>query len=97
MQGPDGTRHYSKIDYKSIDSGKSFSSIDAFCDEKGETMNEMPVMQWTVSFKPVGDATRVEITITFDSLEDMEKIVEMGFKEGFAAGHTQLDELLRKQ
>lgn len=97
MQGPDGTRHYSTVDYKSIDPGKSFTGVDAFSDEKGEMLKEMPSMQWTVKFKPAGDATRVEIEITFGSLEDMEKIIEMGFKEGFAAGHNQLDELLRKQ
>jgi hypothetical protein len=27
----------------------------------------------------------------------MEKIIEMGFKEGFTAAHSNLDELLEKQ
>ena len=53
-------------------------------------------MFWNGDFSPVGDATRVTIEITFDSEEDMEKIIEMGFKEGFAAAHKNLDELLEK-
>lgn len=97
MQGPDGTRHYSKVEYKTIATNKSFTGIDAFCDENGVISADMPNMEWKVVFNPSGNATKVEIEIIFASLEDMDKIVEMGFKEGFAAAHNNLDELLQKQ
>jgi hypothetical protein len=32
--------------------------------------------------------------VSFDTLQDLEKIVEMGFQEGFAAAHQNLDEVL---
>ena len=54
-------------------------------------------MDWLVQFSSVGDRTRVNVEITFASEEDMNKIVEMGFKEGFAAAHTNLDELLARE
>jgi uncharacterized protein YndB with AHSA1/START domain len=96
MEGPDGSRHYCKVDYRSILPGKSFSGIDAFCDENENTNTEFPSMDWKVSFSKLDGRTKVDVEITFASEGDMDKIVEMGFKEGFAAAHTNLDELLAK-
>lgn len=54
-------------------------------------------MDWKVVFNAVGDTTKVDVEVTFASEEDLNKIVEMGFKEGFAAAHANLDELLAKK
>ena len=96
MQGPEGERHYCFVEYKTIVPGKSFSGIDAFADEQGNINNEFPSTDWKVVFTPNGNATKVDIDLTFASEEDMQKLVEMGFKEGFAAAHTNLDELLAR-
>ena len=53
-------------------------------------------MHWMVQFSKASTGTKVEVEITFASVEDLEKIIEMGFKEGFAAAHNNLDELLAK-
>jgi len=94
MLGPEGDKHYCRADYKTIDTEKSFTYIDAFCDEKGTPTKDFPNMQWNVAFSTVPNGAKVEIEITFQSESDLEKIVEMGFKEGFAAAHGNLDELL---
>ena len=96
MEGPDGSRHYCRADYKSIRTNKSYECLDAFCDEKGNINTELPRMQWLVEFNKATTATKVEIEITFATPEELEKIIEMGFKEGFAAAHNNLDELLAK-
>jgi uncharacterized protein YndB with AHSA1/START domain len=94
MEGPDGTRHYCRADYKSVVANKNYEGLDAFCDEKGNINTEFPRMNWKVEFSKSGSGTKVEVEITFASEADLEKIVEMGFKEGFAAAHNNLDELL---
>ena len=94
MQGPEGERHHCCVDYKTIIPNKRFTGDDAFCDENGKINTEFPTMHWIVDFKPAGSATRVEVEVEFDSEADLEKIVEMGFKEGFAAAHNNLDEVL---
>ncbi len=96
MEGPDGSRHYCRADYETIVPNKSYTGLDAFCDENGNIDNSFPRMHWSGVFTESGKGTKVEIVITFPSLEDMEKIIEMGFREGFAAAHTNLDELLAK-
>jgi uncharacterized protein YndB with AHSA1/START domain len=96
MEGPDGSRHYCRADYETIVANKSYTGLDAFCDENGKINTEFPRMHWEVVFNKSANGTKVEVEITFDSEADMEKIIEMGFKEGFAAAHTNLDELLAK-
>lgn len=94
MQGPEGEQSWAKATYKNIIPLKSFETVDAFCDEQGVDSGEFPSMQWRTAFKATEHGTSVEIEITFASPEDMEKIVELGFQEGFEAAHDNLDELL---
>jgi uncharacterized protein YndB with AHSA1/START domain len=94
MEGPDGSRHHCIVEYKSIKPGKSFTCTDAFTDENGNINNTFPSMNWDCDFSESGAGTKVEIQITFASEADMEKILEMGFSEGFAMAHKNLDELL---
>jgi uncharacterized protein YndB with AHSA1/START domain len=94
MEGPEGDRQYCRADYITIVPNKSFVGNDAFCDENGNLVPEPPGMHWEVNFVANGDATRANIEISFETEADLEKIVEMGFKEGFAAAHANLDELL---
>ena len=94
MEGPDGTRHYCLVGYEKIIPGKFFSGIDGFSDEQGTLLKEMPKMFWECTFTPQGQTTSVQVDLNFDSVDDLEKIVEMGFKEGFAMAHGNLDELL---
>ena len=94
MEGPDASRHYCMVGYERIDPNKGFEGLDAFCDEKGNINNEFPRMNWKVDFKKANSATKVDVEISFDSVESLEKIIEMGFKEGFAMAHNNLDELL---
>ena len=96
MVGPEGEEHFCRFDYKSITPGKSYSGIDAFTDEKGTINNEFPRMNWVCKFNERVNETEVEVEITFDSEEDLNKIVEMGFKEGFTMAHGNLDELLAR-
>lgn len=95
MVGPEGERHWSGADYTKIEEQKCFHGTDFFCDESGNLLAGFPVMKWEVKFESQGKYTHVEVINSFEKLEDLEKIIEMGFKEGFAAAHTNLDELLR--
>lgn len=97
MVGPEGEKHWSRADYKSVDAPKSFSALDAFTDENGNISPDMPRSVWDNSFNSNGDTTMVNIVIKYDKLEDLEKYIEMGFKEGFTMGLENLDELLASQ
>ena len=55
---------------------------------------ELPGSDWDLSFSEENGITKVSITIKNDSLERMEKMIEMGFKEGFTMTLNYLGDLL---
>lgn len=96
MVGPEGERQWCRADYQKIIPNKSFNYIDAFCDENGKKNDEFPNMQWKVGFKETDTGTTVNIEINFSSIATLEKILEMGFEQGFTMALGNLDELLAK-
>jgi uncharacterized protein YndB with AHSA1/START domain len=96
MVGPDGTEHWCRADYKSIIPLKSYTGLDAFCDNNGNINQEFPRSEWTNEFKENGKSTIVYVEIKYQNLADLEKIIEMGMKEGFTAALENLDEIFSK-
>jgi uncharacterized protein YndB with AHSA1/START domain len=94
MFSPENEAHWCKNDYHSIDTLKSYSGLDAFCDENGHTNEAFPRTLWTNTFAEKGEITEVKIVAQYEHLEDLEKIIELGFKEGFTMALGNLDELL---
>lgn len=94
MQGPEGDKHYCSFDYTAVKPKSSYTGIDGFCDEHGTPIDAMPRMNWENTFSAKDGGTLVQVQIRFNSTEDLEAIVKMGFKEGFTAGLDQLDALL---
>lgn len=97
MMGPEGDTHWCKADYKSIDPKNSYSSLDAFCDEAGNITQDFPRSLWTNNFIANEATTTVKINIAYNSLEDLEKIIELGFKEGFTMAMGNLDDYLAER
>lgn len=95
MISPENEAHWCRADYKKITPKQSFSGLDAFCDEAGNLIADFPRSLWNNHFSETDDeTTTVQISLQFDSLEDLEKIIDMGFKEGFTMGLENLDTLL---
>jgi PhnB protein len=97
MLGPEGDIHWCLFKYDSIDKEKHFSGIDAFCDESANINNTKPRVKWKNEFSEEEDSTLVNILLHFISLEDLETIIQMGFKEGFTAGLENLDKYIKAQ
>lgn len=97
MVSPEGARHWCRADYKAIVPLKTFSGLDSFCDEYGNTTEPFPNSLWANTFIENGDTTTVDILITYKDLADLEKIIQMGFREGFTMAMGNLDEFLEAQ
>lgn len=92
MISPENKKLWCKAAYKTIDPQKNFSYSDAFCDENGKENTKKPVSFWTNIFSENDGITTVNITLKQNSLADLEKIIEMGFKEGFTMALGNLDD-----
>lgn len=98
MVGPDGERSYCRADYDVVQPPHRFAGQDSFCDEHGTMMSDPPGMHWDVQFESVdATTTNVMVTIQFATEADMEKIVAMGFQQGFTTGMEQLEALLANE
>ncbi|RFZ91815.1 SRPBCC domain-containing protein [Mucilaginibacter conchicola] len=97
MNGPQGEVSWCRVDFRDIVDEQTFSTDVCFCDEDGNKNPDFPEMHWTCNFSEADGVTHVNIDINFDSDTELEKIVAMGFKEGFTMGLGNLDELLAAQ
>lgn len=97
MNSPEGEQHWSRADFKKIVPQELFEGLDYFCDEDGNKNTELPTTQWRVRFTDSGAQTKVEITVTFASTEEKEKMIKMGMKEGLTMTLENLNNILKKQ
>jgi uncharacterized protein YndB with AHSA1/START domain len=94
MCGPDGEEHWAVQNFTAINAIANFKFEDAFADNNGVINETLPSMLWSLNFSGNNTSSKVEIFIQLKSLEHLEQIIQMGFKEGFTQTLTALDNLL---
>lgn len=92
MVSPEGQERWVLQQYKSITPKTHFSLFNAFSDENENL--ELPGSDWDLNFSEEDGKTTVRASIYNESLERMETLLAMGFKEGITATFGQLKELL---
>ena len=101
MVSPEGQERWAIQKYTSISPKTNFKMFNAFADK--DENPELPGSEWDYTFSeqnarpddPVGRGkTKVSITIYNESLARMEKMIEMGFTEGFKMSMNNLENLL---
>ena len=78
--------------YTSITPKTNFKLFNAFADK--DENPELPGSDWDLNFSEQNGATKVRVSIYNESLERLERMVEMGFKEGTMMQIKNLEELL---
>lgn len=92
MVSPEGHENWAIQTYTSISPKTNFKMFNAFADK--DENPQLPGSDWDYSFSEQNGTTTVNITIYNESLERMEKLIEMGFTEGFKMSMTNLENLL---
>ncbi len=95
MTGPDGTKMWDLKTFLKIDPKKSFTYRSTFSDENGDLAPGALGSTWVNTFTAKDGGTLVTNAIKNESLERMERMIQMGFKEGYTMGLDQLEELLQ--
>ena len=93
MVSPEGEEHWSLQEFRSISSTSNFKMLNTFADRDGNP--ELPGSEWDLNFSEQNGITKVSIIIKNESLERMEKMLEMGFQGGFMMTLNYLEERLR--
>ncbi len=92
MVSPDGKESWAIQKYISISPKTNFKMFNAFADK--DENPQLPGSDWDYTFSEQNGKTKVSIIIYNESLARMEKMLEMGFTEGFKMTLVNLDELL---
>lgn len=96
MIEPNGTEYWGRMDYMKINPIESYTGLDGFCDNTGELNPDLPRASWDVQFKDMGEHSIVENVVTYNSLSDIETVINMGMEEGMKSTLERLDDLLEK-
>jgi uncharacterized protein YndB with AHSA1/START domain len=78
--------------YTSISPKTNFKLFNAFADQNENP--ELPGSDWDLTFSEQDGRTKVSISIYNESLERLERMIELGFVEGAKAQLKNLEELL---
>ena len=92
MVSPEGNERWAIQKYISISPKTHFKMFNCFADK--DENPELPGSDWDYTFSEKNGKTTVRIVIYNESLARMEKMIEMGFTEGFKMSLTNLDNLL---
>ena len=92
MVSPEGQEMWQLQQYTAITPKTNFKFLSVFADK--DENPHLPGSDWDLNFNEVNGITKVSISIYNESLERMEKMIEMGFKEGFTMTLNELTDVL---
>jgi uncharacterized protein YndB with AHSA1/START domain len=101
MVSPEGVEiAWQRFDFTSITPQSNFTCISFFTDQ--EETPHSPGAAWDLTFREhatggaaVRELTNVSISIRFESLEELESMIAMGFQEGFTVTLNELATVLQ--
>lgn len=94
MVSPEGQERWAIQKYTSVTPKTNFKLFNAFADK--DENPELPGSDWDLNFSEQSGTTKVSISIYNESLERLERMVELGFVEGTKMQLKNLEELLAK-
>ncbi|MFN8292073.1 MAG: SRPBCC domain-containing protein [Chitinophagaceae bacterium] len=92
MVSPEGQENWQLQQYTSITPKTNFKFFSVFADK--DENPHLPGSDWDLTFSEQNGITSVHITIHNESPERMQRMIEMGFKEGFTMTLNFLEKLL---
>lgn len=92
MVSPEGQERWILQQYTSITPKTNFKLFNTFADV--DETPQLPGSDWNYTFSEQNGITKVTISIYNESLERLEKMIELGFKEGFTASLNQLENIV---
>ena len=96
MVDPNGQQYWGRLEYMTISPIDNFTALDGFSDESGAINSALPTSSWDVRFTDALDRCLVTTIVSYKSSEQLQKVIDMGVKQGLTSTLERLDELLIK-
>jgi uncharacterized protein YndB with AHSA1/START domain len=96
MTGPEGDTHRGWWRVQSVNPPRFLEFTDGFADEEGKPNDQLPVTTAQMQLTEHEGGTRMELRSSFESREEMDKLIGMGVAEGLQEAIGQMDALLER-
>ncbi len=90
-----GEEHWARAVYQKIVPGELIVFIDEMIDAQGNLLEDMPVKQVTLIFEDRGAQTQLTVRVQPRSQADLDKLIELGFVQGFTESLDHLEKYLQ--
>ena len=97
MISSEGSENWGAQDFTVVNPKSNFKYLSSFTDSEGNANSAFAASEWDVNFTEDNGTTTVNITIKRDSLEELEQLIQMGFKDGFTMTLQTLEEYLKSK
>jgi uncharacterized protein YndB with AHSA1/START domain len=95
MTSPEGEKYYGWWKVTAVDEPSRFEFEDGFAsDDTFAPAEGMPVSQCVYTFEATGDGTRATFTSVYETVEGLQKVLDMGVIEGASSAINQIDDLV---
>lgn len=94
MTGPEGETAPGFWRFQVIEKNRRIQFLDGFAEENGQANEEMPTMVMEMTLDEDAGKTTMTTVTKFNSIEDLEQLLEMGMAEGISLAMGQIDDLL---
>lgn len=94
MTGPDGEVYPGYWDITEVDKPHRLGYDDGFADADGNPQESAPIGFSRVDLVATAGGTRMVMTATYPTAEDLQKVLDMGMEEGITQAVNQVDGLL---
>ncbi|MBD8507664.1 SRPBCC domain-containing protein [Hoyosella sp. G463] len=94
MTGPEGEVYHGLWEWQSVQPRHFFEVNDRFAHADGTPNSELPTVRMRFTFEGTDEGSRVTTVSYFHSLDELEKLLEMGMDEGMTEAMGQVDAVL---
>lgn len=94
MTSPEGETFHGYWQWSGLLEHRLFEVIDGFATAEGEPNRQLPTTRVSFAFSPWEEGSKLTVTSHFNSVEDLEQLLEMGMDEGLRLAMGQLDQVL---
>ena len=96
MTGPDGEKARGWWTITAVEAPRHLEFDDGFADDQGEPVDPADITHTVVTLEATGDRTRMTSVSQFVSIEQLERMSQMGMEEGMRQALGQIDDILAK-
>lgn len=94
MVGPEGDVSRGYWEFLDVDAPHSFEVRDGFCHPDGTPNTDLPSMRMTFRFQSTPAGSRLTTTTFFNTVDELEQLLQMGMEEGLRGAMSQIDAVL---